>query len=65
MAVRKQASPMKAAYEKAMQEAWDTATEKRDPLVTDEQRVRRQALARANQERLAELRARFSSEQVD
>ena len=53
---------MKAAYEKAMREAWDTATEKRDPLVPDEQRSRRKAASRANEELLAQLRARFSSE---
>jgi hypothetical protein len=65
MIVRKRASSRKAAYERAMREAWDTATEKHDPLVTDEQRARRQALARQNRKLIDQLRARFNSEQVD
>ena len=45
-----------------MKQAWTEATEKHHPQVTPEQKARREAAARKNQELLARLRARFESE---
>lgn len=59
---KKRASPLRAAYERAVRETWTAAEDEHDPLITDEQRARREAAARANQELLAQIRARFSSE---
>ena len=60
MPPKKQAS--KAAYAAALKQAWTEATEKHHPPVTPEQKARREAAARKNQELLARLRARFESD---
>jgi hypothetical protein len=60
MPPKKRAS--KAAYQTALKEAWEEATEKHHPRVSPEQKARREAAARKNQELLARLRARFESD---
>jgi hypothetical protein len=59
--MKKKQAP-KTAYTAALKEAWEEATEKHHPRVSPEQKARREAAARKNQELLARLRARFESE---
>jgi hypothetical protein len=60
MPPKKRAS--RAAYAAAVKEAWTEATEKHHPRASPEQKARREAAARKNQELLARLRARFESD---
>jgi hypothetical protein len=59
--MKKKQAP-KTAYTAAVKEAWTEATVKHHPRVSPEQKARREAAARKNQELLARLRARFESE---
>ena len=53
-----------APYSKELRSIWEEA-EGKPELVTDQQRQRRKALAQANEELLARLRARFQAETAD
>lgn len=54
----------RAHYDREVQAIWGEAESKKD-LISEQQKARRQVLARQNQELIDQLRARFDSEQTD
>ena len=53
-----------APHSKELRSVWEEAEAKRD-LISDQQKQRRRQLAQANDELLAQLRARFNAETAD
>jgi len=54
----------KAHYDREVRSVWEEAESKRD-VISEQQKARRKALARENQELIDKLRAKFASEDLD